>query len=786
MHDTEQPLFSSAQWQAIADGLNDGVLVNIKGKHVFANRRIEELLEYAPGELIGTALETVIHPDALPQVSERWRLRVQGIPVPQIYESSFISKSGKKIPVELSVSVLPWAGQEAGVVTIRDIAERKRHIDQIRRSSRLLEYFFKDSHTCFALVDGNLNFTRVNTSFADLFKRDVDFFSAKPFAQFFPREKQDLLRQVFEHGVVHHMNADQLHIPGRAGVVNRYCNWSIIPIYDDAARVEYVGVSLADVTEQTATKLQLEQREQELLAHRDNLEELVRQRTGQLLESESRFRRMADSAPSLIWLVDEQNNLLWFNKSWLAYTGTSADEHLGWLNYTHPDERSMCKRIFDDAWRNQCVFSMEHRLRRHNNTYGWVTIVGVPRFTDDGSFEGYIGYCWDMTEQKRTELELSVAKEQSENASRAKSEFLSRMSHELRTPLNAVLGFAQLLQTDLRAPLLPGQQESINEILRAGYHLLELITEILDLSQVESGRVHISLTAVDLGAVIDECISLVTPMADKRGVSIRFYTAEMFGLRVSADAIRLKQIMLNLLSNAVKYNRHGGNVEVSVVTLSEDCVRVNFRDTGIGIAAHRAGEIFVPFNRLGAESTDIEGTGIGLVITKRLVEMIGGNIGFSSEPGVGSTFWIEIQMAAGLVVQSIDTAGPRPAVLQRVLTVLYIDVDCANVRKVERVLARHTHIRLLTAQDEKSAMRIVADFRPDLVMVDWDLATLGNGSLVGRLRDTHANTRIVAYGDAAGHQPEELACRNVYAYVTRDSLLKELVSIIGQIAREVA
>ena len=784
MHDIETNLFNSLQWRTIVDGLNDGVLVNLQGRHVFANRRVEELLEYAPGELIGTRIEDVIHPDHAEQIADRWRQRLKGIPVPRIYESSFVSKNGVKIPVELSVSLLEWTDQEAGVVTIRDIRERNRHRDQIRRSSRLLEYFFKDSHTCFALIDGNMNFTRVNTAFAGLFKRDVEFFTGKPSSQFFHREKQALLEQVRERGVAHHEEAGLLQFTGRDNMVSRYCNWSIIPVFDDGGCVEYVGVSLADVTEQTSTKIQLELRERELLAHRDNLEELVRQRSGQLLESESRFRRMSNSAPALIWLVDENNQVEWFNNSWRAYTGSGAEDCSAakWQDYVHPDDRAYCEHTYNKSWSERVRFHMEHRLRRHSGVYGWVSVVGEPRFTEDGSFEGFIGYCWDVTEQKRTEFELSAAKEQSETASRAKSEFLSRMSHELRTPLNAVLGFAQLLQTDVRSQLQPNQLECVSEILRAGYHLLELITEILDLSHVESGKVQINIRDVGLASIINECVSLVTPDTDKRNIAISVPKEEILHLQVRADAIRLKQVILNLLSNSVKYNRPGGTIDVSIGVEPENRLRIFFRDTGIGIEESRAGELFVPFSRLGAETTDIEGTGIGLVITKRLLEMFGGTIGFSSKPGVGSTFWIELDLAAAQQDKPPLGSGKQA----RVLTIMYIDSDLANVRMVERILARHSHIRLLCATDIEMALQMMESCVPDVVMLDWEITTPAADSLAARLQGGNREVRLIAYGHEKSREPLELLQRSLYAYIPRVSLPGHIVSVLEQVYRDVA
>jgi signal transduction histidine kinase len=244
-----------------------------------------------------------------------------------------------------------------------------------------------------------------------------------------------------------------------------------------------------------------------------------------------------------------------------------------------------------------------------------------------------------MTEREHVERELTLAKESAEKANRAKSDFLARMSHELRTPLNAVLGFAQLLEFD---ELAEEQTQSVQHILKAGRHLLTLIDELLDVSRIEAGTMVLALKPVDPFSVLDETVKIMQPMAETYEVRLALETPSAAELTVVADPQRLKQVMLNLLSNSIKYNRLGGQVKVSCQALDDSLVRLEVRDTGVGISAEKMKRLFMPFDRLGAEQTDIEGSGIGLTLTKYLVEAMHGNLSLQSEQGQGTTVWVDL------------------------------------------------------------------------------------------------------------------------------------------------
>ena len=340
-----------------------------------------------------------------------------------------------------------------------------------------------------------------------------------------------------------------------------------------------------------------------------------------------------------------------------------------------------------------------------------------------------------------TNVELESAKAVAEKANRAKSEFLSSMSHELRTPLNAVLGFAQLLAAETPPPS-PAQKESIDQIVQAGWYLLRLINEILDLALIESGRVTMAQESIALTDVLQDCQAMIAPQADKRGVRMMFPEADN-RFHVRADRTRIKQVMVNLLSNAIKYNRAGGTVAVECALSGDNRVRIGVRDSGAGLAPEQLAQLFQPFNRLGQEAHAEEGTGIGLVVTKQLVELMGGVVGVDSQPGVGSVFWVELP-AAFAPARLPDGSGEHDAdqadqgAAQRSSsrrTLLYVEDNPANRILVEQLIARRPDLKLLTAIDGQQGVDLARTAQPDLILMDINLPGISGFGALKMLRE---------------------------------------------------
>lgn len=389
--------------------------------------------------------------------------------------------------------------------------------------------------------------------------------------------------------------------------------------------------------------------------------ESLAQREAALKESEQHYRTLADGGSALIWTSGTDRHATYFNEPWLRFTGQSPAGQLaaGWAAGIHPEDLDHCRRTYDSHFDRRQPFRMAYRLRASDGEYRWIEDAGTPRVDRAGDFIGYIDFCQDISERKRVEDELEQhrhhlealvaartaalarAKEAAEAANAAKTEFLSRMSHELRTPLNAILGFGQLLAMPGDAALSAEQADNVQEILRAGRHLLGQVNEVLDLARVESGRIELKLEVVPLAPIVADCVALVRPLAEARGISI---DADIDDAPLRADAKRLQQVLLNLLSNAIKFNREQGTIRIAG-TRHGGRLRLAVSDSGRGIDSEHLQRLFQPFERLASAYDGIEGTGVGLALTQRLVEAMGGIIQVASQLDVGSTFSLDLPLA---------------------------------------------------------------------------------------------------------------------------------------------
>ena len=347
-------------------------------------------------------------------------------------------------------------------------------------------------------------------------------------------------------------------------------------------------------------------------------------------------------------------------------------------------------------------------------------------------------------ELQQTNVELESAKFVAEKANLAKSNFLSSMSHELRTPLNAILGFAQLLETGSPPPTL-AQNERLQQIIKAGWYLLQLINEILDLAVIESGKLSLSLESVSLIDVLRECQAMIEGQTQKHGIQINFIPFDHSWF-ANADRTRAKQVLINLLSNAIKYNRENGTVVVECTMTTPERIRISIRDTGAGLPPKKLAQLFQPFNRLGQENSSEEGTGIGLVVTKQLVELMGGTIGVKSTVGVGSEFWIELirDVTPQLGVEHTMPAerAPQTQGNAAIRTLLYVEDNPANLMLVEQIIEAHTQIRLLSARDGNLGIALARAHLPDVILMDINLPGISGIEAMNILREDPATTHI--------------------------------------------
>lgn len=427
----------------------------------------------------------------------------------------------------------------------------------------------------------------------------------------------------------------------------------------------------------------------------------------------------------------------------------------------------------------QSVLAQEISLLRGDGVTVMLSVSAAPLHDPQGSIVSVIASFRDITERLRAEQVVHEARAEAERANRAKSEFLSRMSHDLRTPLNSILGFAQLLEVD------PGEvQDSAVQIVKAGRHLLDLINEVLDVARIEAGHLSLSPEPVLVHDVVEHALQLMGPLADQRQVRLLSDSPPLGRYHVMADRQRLNQVLLNLLGNAVKYNRAGGSVMVDCDRPRAGRLRIRVSDTGAGIPAERLALLFRPFERLGAEHTVIEGTGLGLALSKGLVEAMGGTIGVDSVVDRGSTFWVELALTDAPALQAFApaAAGPPSTVDGTVQgTVLYIEDNASNIRLLERVLGRRPGVQLLAAREGGAGIERARRDRPDLVLLDLHLPDMPGEDVLRRLWADPATRPIpiaVLSADATPSQVKRLLAAGATTYLTKPLDLSALLRLI--------
>jgi PAS domain S-box-containing protein len=465
------------------------------------------------------------------------------------------------------------------------------------------------------------------------------------------------------------------------------------------------------------------------------------------------------------------------NKQMEALTGCTRDELIGapFKNYfTDPERAEMSIKL---ALSEKKVSNYELTARARDGKETVVSYNATTFYDRDRKLQGVFAAARDVTERNRLDqvlqeknVELEGAKSAAEKANLAKSDFLSSMSHELRSPLNAILGFAQLMESADPLPT-ASQAESIAQILQAGWHLLKLINEILDLAVIESGKVSLSKESVSVAEVMSECQAMMEPQAQQHGIRMTFprFDNPVF---VWADRTRLKQIIINLVSNAIKYNKEQGTVVVdctmSAPPLSDsgaagpERIRISVADTGAGLPPEKLAQLFQPFNRLGQGAGGVAGTGIGLVVTKRLTELMEGVLGVESTVGVGSVFWCELILAAapqlkiknGEVEAPIRTQLPAGAP-QR--TLLYVEDNPANMDLVEQLIARRPDMRLLTAVNGSLGIEIARATRPQVILMDINLPGISGIEAMKILREDPATAHIPIVALSANAMPRDIA-----------------------------
>lgn len=637
-----------------------------------------------------------------------------------------------------------------------DVAALKEQLAQARAEAERYKTIFSLSAAGMARVGLDGQFLQVNTRLCEITGYSEDQLLGRRFVDVTHPDDIDyseqLARDLIE-GRLDNLRTEKRYLKADGSLL--WVSLAVTVLRDAQGQALNFMAVIEDISDRKASELVLKEREA-LLSSMGQFVPGIIHKVGFDAEGRAQFQYISDRAMEMFQLSADVMEA--------DYTA----HHLR----VHPDDLSYVRRLAKKPKPGAVLkpVDFEYRVVLDGKGQRWYGGRALPVTEADGSIVWY-GHTADITEHKEYQ-DVKVAAQVAEAANRAKSEFLSRMSHELRTPLNAVLGFAQLLRLDRQHPLTDGQRSKVELIERAGGHLLGVISDVLDLSRIDSGSLPLSIEAVPLVHVLEDAVSMVGAAAVDAGVVLVPPQVQP-GMNVFADRLRLRQIMVNLLTNAIKYNRRGGRVMVSVWPDAGQ-IAMEVSDTGRGLSAEQCQHLFEPFNRLGAENTGIEGTGIGLVIVRRLVELMCGHIEVSSEVGVGTRFVVWLPQAdlpdadwddSEVTTISGTLNGPETG-----YTVLYAEDNEVNVALFKQVMSLRPQCRLMVANSGKEALALAAMQRPDLVLLDMHLGDMTGFELADALDRnplTAGLPRIALSADAMPDTIHEAKARGFAAYLTK-------------------
>lgn len=638
----------------------------------------------------------------------------------------------------------------------REIREREEAEEQLKLGQKQLQDIAANVpgvvYQFVQHVDGKRNVPYVSPKIYDLFGLQADSVMQDAGAWFstvHPDDLEELEASILE-------SAENLSTWDWTGRVRRQQDqqWRWVrgtanPSKMDDSGTLWNGV-IVDVTKRKNTEDQL----------RLQLEELVEKRTHEIQIK----AQIIDQIKNPVVSATLDGSIVSWNKAAEEVFGYQAKEVLGkHLLMLHPEEtHDLISSQALGTLKSQGWLETELKyIDKNGKLFFGHTSLSILK-NAEGKPSALSGIIVDITDRIEYEKTLISAKIEAEFANRTKSEFLSRMSHELRTPMNAILGFAQLLEMQLVEGDL---KNNAHEIVHAGKHLLELINEVLDLSHIESGELKLSLKPIRLDYLIEECLSLISPLAEQRHIRIvENIIPQAEDIIVHSDATRLKQVILNLLSNAVKYNHDSGTVKLDIHHRDSSTIRLTIEDTGPGLSADQQMHLFQAFDRLGAEYSSVEGTGIGLIISKRLIEIMGGSIGVESTPGKGSIFWIEIALNTSTqdvsysrTKVSEESSKPTPLCTENQQSLLYIEDNPANLHLVEEIISMHSNFKLLCASRPHLGLELATAHQPDLILLDIGLPDMDGYEVLKRLHKNPLTSDIPVIAVTAHAMPDHKA-----------------------------
>ncbi len=739
-------------------------MLDLDGRFVQVNEALCEITGYAREQLEATSLEAITHPDDLEAEKREIAGVLAGEAAGDQSEKRLVHAGRSPVWVAMHTTLLRDADAHPlhALAQIHDITDRKRAEKELAHITGVLERTQEISKTGgweYDVAAGQLTWTDEVYRIYGVERSSDPTEITEAIAAYDPESApiiEAAFRRLVADGEPYDLELGLIRADGQRIWVRTIGR----PVIEHG-RVVRVGGFIADVTDRNRNERALRQAREELeLAQR--IAELGSFSTnpgpGEMVWSAEMFR---------IFGRDPGDGV------------PRANELLACI---YPEDREIVRAAYDGVLADDARSELDFRIRVGDGAERVLHLI-VSRDPDrNGLCSGTVQ---DVTRVRAVERELREQSARAESASRAKSEFLARMSHELRTPLNSIIGFSQLLELE---GLDPRQSEHVGFVLKAGGHLLELINEVLELAKIEAGPMTISPEPVALADAIREALALVAPLAAERDVTLASSTDGLAQIgHVHGDRQRLEQVLLNVLTNAIKYNRAGGCVDVSSAVTETGRVRTTIADTGIGIAPDQLGKLFEPFERLGAELTQIEGTGLGLALSKRLLEAMGGTIEVASQPGTGTDVTIELAGAQAPVDEhQPGPHDPQPADLgsraDNHQVILYIEDNLSNLTLVERILERYPAVEVIPAMQATIGLELARQHRPDLIVLDLHLPDMPGTEVLQRLK-TQPPTReipvIVLTADASKSQLERVTALGASDYVTKPLNVSKFLEIIA-------
>ncbi|MFN2474955.1 MAG: PAS domain S-box protein [Chthoniobacterales bacterium] len=520
----------------------------------------------------------------------------------------------------------------------------------------------------------------------------------------------------------------------------------------------------------------------ENISERRRSEESLQEKKVELEAALHANQLIMDNSQDVICVLDPTGRFVSINAACEELFGYTPDEMIGqsYVEFIHPDDAAKTKEAGAHLLIAGRAADFVNRYVRKDG--GIVDVLWSSSWSETDNKIFCVAH--NNTERARMETALREAKEEADRANHAKSDFLSRMSHELRTPLNAILGFGQLIE---RQNPTEAQRNRVAHIISAGRHLLQLINEVLDISRIEAGKLQLSLEPVCLRDALEDAVSLMRPLASERAIRITRPTPSDEKCFLLGDRQRLKQVLLNLLSNALKYTPEGGEVSVTCLPCESGKMRVGITDTGAGIAREKLPRLFIPFDRLGAEQSSVEGTGLGLALCHRLMEAMQGSIGADSEIGTGSKFWIELPSAQSPVDNAAAQTAPRTELNSSAFTdkrtILYVEDNLSNLTLIEQLLADESRVELMSAMQGQMGLDLAREHVPDLILLDLHLPDVPGWDVLRQLK-RDAKTRdipvIIISADATPSQIKRLMVAGAHSYLTKPLDVGEFLRVIDE------